>query len=100
MEWWIWITRLIIFNIRYSKFFWVYSKKHGENIDNPSIRIYINKIENWIILKIKTGYHLEFLAPEKMKLLGITKNEITKNKYEENIPHLEIAEVVLVHCNL
>ena len=33
-------------------------KKHAESIDNPSIRIYINKIENRITLKIKTGYYL------------------------------------------
>ena len=35
-----------------------------------------------------------------MKLLGSTKNEITKYKNGENVPHLEITEVVLVHCNL
>ena len=34
-----------------------------------------------------------------MKLLGNTKNKITKDKNGENIPHLEITEVVLVHCN-
>ena len=34
------------------------SKKHGEKIDNPS-RIYLNKIENRITFKIKTGYYLE-----------------------------------------
>ena len=35
-----------------------------------------------------------------MKLLGSTENEITKDKNGENVPHLEIKEVVLVHCNL
>ena len=35
-----------------------------------------------------------------MKLLGSTKNKIAKDKNGENIPHLEIAEVVLVHCNV
>ena len=55
-------------------------KKHGENIDNPSIRIYINKIENRIIFKIQTGYYLELLTPETMKLLGSTENKITKLK--------------------
>ena len=34
-------------------------KKHRENTDNPSIRIYVNKIENRITFKIKTGYYLE-----------------------------------------
>ena len=35
-----------------------------------------------------------------MKLLGRTENKITKNKNGENVPHLEITEVVLVHCNI
>ena len=35
-----------------------------------------------------------------MKLLGSTKNKITKDKDGENVPHLEIREVVLVHCNI
>ena len=34
-----------------------------------------------------------------MKLLGSTKTKITKDKIGENVPHLEITEVVLVHCN-
>ena len=42
---------------------WVYSEKHNENIDNPSMKIYVNKIENRIIFKIKTRYHLELLTP-------------------------------------
>ena len=35
-----------------------------------------------------------------MKLLGNTESKITKNKNGENVPHLEITEVVLVHCNM
>ena len=35
-----------------------------------------------------------------MKLLGITENKITKDKNSENVPHLEITEVVLVRCNI
>ena len=35
-----------------------------------------------------------------MKLLGSTENKITKDKNDENVPHLEITEVVLVHCNI
>ena len=51
-------------------------KKYGENIDNPSIKLYVNKIENRITFKIKTGYYLELLTPETVKLLGNTKNKI------------------------
>ena len=65
-----------------------------------NIWIYINKIENRITLKIKTGYYLEFLTPETMKLLVSTENKITETKNGANVPHLEITEVVLVHCNI
>ena len=75
-------------------------KKHGEDIDKPSIQIYVNKIENRVTLKIKNGYSLELLTSETMKLLGSTKNKITKDKNGENVPHLEITEVVLVHVNI
>ena len=34
-------------------------KKHGEDIDKPSVQIYINKIENRVTFKIKNGYSLE-----------------------------------------
>ena len=75
-------------------------KKHGENIDKPSIQIYVNKIKNMITLKIKDGYSLELLTKETMKLLGSTKNKIAKDKNGENVPPLEITEVVLVYCNI
>ena len=35
-----------------------------------------------------------------MKLLGSNDSKITKDKKGENVPHLEIVELVLVHCNL
>ena len=63
-------------------------KKHSESVDNPSIRIYVNRIENRITFKIKTGYYLQLLTPETMLLLGSTESEITKNKSGENVPHL------------
>ena len=75
-------------------------KKHSYSFDNPSIRIYVNKIENRITFKIKSGYYLELLTPETMKLLGSTESKITKDKNGENVPHLEVVELVLVHCNL
>ena len=67
--------------------------------DNPSIMIHVNKIENWITLKIKTQYHLELLMPETMKLVGSTKSKITKYENGENLPNLEITKVILAHCN-
>ena len=62
--------------------------------------MYINRIENRITFKIKSGYYLELLTPETMKLLGSTESKITKDKNSENVPHLEVAELVLVHRNL
>ena len=60
----------------------------------------MDKIENRITFKIKSGYYLELLTPNTMKLLGSTKSKITKNKNDENVSNLEITEVVLVHCNI
>ena len=75
-------------------------KKHVVLNDNPSIKIYSNKIKNRIIFKIKNGYKLELLTPETMKLLGSTKKVVDKYKNGENVPKLESVAVVLVHCNL
>ena len=75
-------------------------KKHGENIDKPPVQIHVNKIENRITLRIKKGFSPELLTPETMKLLGSTENKISKDKNSENVTHLEIKEVVLIHCNI
>ena len=57
-------------------------------------------IVNIITFKIKTEYSLELLIPETTKLLESTKSKITKDKIGENVPHLEITAVILVHCNI
>ena len=68
--------------------------------ENPQIQIYPNKIKNRIVFKIKTGYKLELLTPETTKLLRSTKKDADSDKNSENVPKLESAEAVLVHCNL
>ena len=75
-------------------------KKHETIGETVSILIYANTINNRIVFKIKTGYKLELLSKETMKLLGSTKNIIDSDKNSENVPRLENVEVVLVHCNL
>ena len=75
-------------------------KKHETIADNPPVQIYVNKIKNRIVFKIKTGYKLELLSKETMQLLGSSKKDIDKNKDGEIVPRLETVEVVLVHCNL
>ena len=62
--------------------------------------IYVNNIENRITFEIKTRYYLELLTLETIKLLGSTKSKITKDKNGENVPHLEIIEVIVVNCNI
>ena len=66
------------------------------------MKTYMNKIKNRIMFKIKTGYYLELLTPEKMKLLESTKSKITKKKQKnsENVSNLEITEIVLVTYNI
>ena len=67
----------------------IYKKKTREKTDNPSIKIYINKIENRITFKIKTGYYIELLTRETMKLFESTKSKITKNENVESVSKLE-----------
>ena len=55
------------------------SKKQETVSDNPTI-IYVNKIENRITVRIKTGYYLELSKLETMKLPGKTKRKITKDQ--------------------
>ena len=54
----------------------------------------------YITFKIKTGYYLKLLTPETIKLLGSTKSKITKEENGENVPYLEITEVILIYCNV
>ena len=61
-------------------------RKHETLTENPPIKTYLNKIKNRIAFKIKTGYKLELLSLETMRLLGSEKKES--------------VEVDLVHCNL
>ena len=68
--------------------------------ENPPVQIYPNKIKNRIVFKINTGYKLELLTPETMKLLGNTKRDTYKDKNGETLAKLESVEVVLVHCDL
>ena len=75
-------------------------KKHETLTENLPIQIYSNKIKNRIVFKIQTGYKLELLNPETMKLLGSTKKDVDSDKNSENVPKLESAEVFLAHCNL
>ena len=75
-------------------------KKHEIIGETAPILIYANTINNRIVFKIKSGYKLELLSQETMKLLGSTKDIIDADKNSENVPKLENVEVVLVHCNL
>ena len=75
-------------------------KKHETLTENPPIQIYPNKIKNRIIFKVKTGYRLELLSPETMKLLESTKKDVDKDTNGEDVLKLESVEVVLVDCNL
>ena len=75
-------------------------EKHETLTEDPPVRIYPNKTKNRIVFKIKTGYKLELLSSERIKLLGSTKEDADQDKNGEDLPKLESAEVVLVHCSL
>ena len=63
-------------------------KKHETLTENPPVQIYPNKIKNRIVFKIKTGYKLELLTPETMKLLGSTEKDVDKDKNGEIVSKL------------
>ena len=86
--WW------IILYIRYSTLFWIYIKKAWGKTVNLSVNIYINKIEKRTTFKIKTKYYLELLTPETMNSFRSAKSKIIKNRSNENVPYLEINELV------
>ena len=75
-------------------------KKHETIGENAPILIYPNTITNRIVFKIKSRYKLELLSKETMNLLRSSNDTIDADKNGENVPRLENAEVVLVHCNL
>ena len=66
-------------------------KKHETIANNPPVPIYVNKIKNRIVLKIKTGYKLELLSPETTKLLGSSKKDADQDKDGENAPKIRIG---------
>ena len=75
-------------------------KKHETVGENAPILIYANTLNNRIVFKIKSGYKLELLSKETMKLLGSISSITDLDKNSENLPRLENVKVVLVHCNL
>ena len=75
-------------------------KKHKTLTGNPPMQIYPNKIKNRIVFNVKTGYKLELLSSETMKLLESTEKDVDQDKDGEDVPKLESVEVVLMHCNL
>ena len=66
----------------------------------PPIYVYINRINNRLVFKIKDGYILELQTPKIKKVFGSTKYLIEKIKIGENVQSHEVAEVVLVQCIL
>ena len=64
------------------------------------MQVYVNKIKNRIVFKIKTGYKLELLSLETIKLLKRAEKDLDQDKDGKIVPKIESLEVVLVHCNV
>ena len=71
-------------------------KKHETIADNPPIQIYVNKIKNRIVFKIKK----KLLSKETRQLLGSSKIDVDQNEDGKIVPELETVEFFLMHCNL
>ena len=75
-------------------------KKHETIAEVSPVLIYVNEINNRIVFKIKSGYKLELLSKETMRLLGSSSDTIDGDKNSELVPKLESVDLVLVHCNV
>ena len=75
-------------------------KKHETIAEVSPVLIYVNEINNRIVFKIKSGYKLELLSKETMRLLGSSSDTTDGDKNSELVPKLEIVDLVLVHCNV
>ena len=64
-------------------------KKHETLTTILPIHVYINRINNQLVFKIKNGYKLELKTRETMKLFGSIKKLTDKRKNGENVPKLE-----------
>ena len=92
--WW------FLFNFWHSRLLWIYYQNTLNLTENPPVQIYMNRTKNRIVFKITTGYKLEILTPETMKLLGSTNEDVDKDKNGKNVPKIESVEVVSVDFNL
>ena len=72
------------------------SSKYETLLTNFPIRIYINRINNRLVFKLKDVYKLESQLSETMKLFDNTKKLIYKTKNGENVLSLEVVEIALV----
>ena len=81
-------------------FLWCIHQKHETLTTKSLIQVYINRINNRLVFKIKDGYEIELQTPKKMKLFGSTKTLIHKSKCWKKVLSLDEVEVVLVQCNL
>ena len=96
----IYLMNLIQLLIIQDYFEYIFKKRNETITNNHPVQIYVNRIKNRIVFKIKTGYKLEFLSKETMKLLESTKQVTDEENNSENVPKLESVEVVLMHCNV
>ena len=75
-------------------------KKDETIADVSPVLIYVNEINNRIVFKIKSGYKLELLSKETMRLLERLTDTIDDDKNSELVPKLGSVDLVLIHCNL
>ena len=76
------------------------SSKKDETTKKHPIHVYINRINNRLVVRIKGWFKIGLQMPKTMKLFGSTKKLIDKTKNEEKVPTLEVVEVFLVQFNL
>ena len=61
--------------------------------ENPPVQVCVNRIKSKIVFKTKTGYRLELLSPETMKLLRSTKKDVGQDEHGGDLPKLDLLKL-------
>lgn len=78
----------------------MYRQKDGKLTTSSVIQIYINRINNKVELRIKTGFILVLFMSKAMRLLGSIVSNTNNHENGKNVPNLDTAVFVLANYNV
>ena len=73
-------------------------EKHETLTEIQPAQVYVNKVKNRIVFKIKTGHKLELLTTETVKLFGSARKDVDKDKHGKNVLLMKMSLLMLFWC--